>query len=195
MFRLEVLSRVLSCANDQPRNKQAKDQKAQRNYDLICAHELQIGARPAISSLGCRQKAATCRANSPVFSAYIPLCAQSGSLSSPKQEDLKWLTTIFQSRHQTGPTAFRLIAGQALEASRLSLRASLSCLLCCMRFLAVSQQKIQTKRQPLPLKKLFQQFPLNNTQDHHSPQKAGGALCAFGFSVFGSTTSSKVSQC
>lgn len=91
---------------------------------------------PADSSRPPKRQPASARPNPPAFSAYLPFGAGSSILSSPKQEDLKWLTMIFQNRHPIGPIVFRSTVDQGLAGLALSLRGSSSCWLFFMPSLA-----------------------------------------------------------
>jgi hypothetical protein len=69
---------------------------------------------------------ATSRPKRPAISAHVPTRAKPAIVSSPKQEDLKWLTTTSRNLRRTGRTVFRTTRGRALGGWGLSLLASLS---------------------------------------------------------------------
>lgn len=109
---------------------------------------------------------AASRPNAPAFSARVPTLTNSASLSLPKQEDLKWLTTTSRNLRRTGRTAFPSIRDQARGAWGLSLLASLlysSYFTPSSGALASRLNKTQAPSRPLLKRHLRQQ---NN--DHHS---------------------------
>jgi hypothetical protein len=102
---------------------------SQGSHDLICRHFADVVA----DSGRCKSDvSATRRPNRVAISAYIPTRAKTAILASPKQEDLKWLTTISQNRHPTVRTGFPQAKDLAWAVWGSFSWASSSCLLCFM---------------------------------------------------------------
>ena len=97
--------------DDRPNNA---NNKKRADYSINEFHAFEMGLVSAISSLGFPPQAATCCPNRPAISAHMFFSRPTAILVPPKQEDLKWLTTTYQSRHRTGPiTTPRLARGGA----------------------------------------------------------------------------------
>ncbi len=184
IFRVSVIDNATTGEIVAQRPKNAKSTKdCDKGNDPV--HTLYMGGTSANSSLGGHGQTATHRPIQPANSAHVSMSVQPARVSSPKRKDIPWLTTIFQNQRLTGPTAFRWTAVRERVALGLSLRASLSCLLCFTPSLAAracQQPKTQATSLPQQLKQFLRQ--LNKTQDHHSSQKAESTVCAFGFFAF-----------
>lgn len=124
--------------------------------DLICAHVLSL-----VADSGRRKSRQTAirRPNRPAFSAYMAKRQNHAILDSPKQEDLKWLTTIFPNRRTTGLIACQQAKDPGQGGLALSSRASLSCLCCSTLFSAGPA------------------FPLNKTQAQSQRQRRQRPQC------------------
>ncbi len=125
-----------------------------------------VSTVPADSSRSNTGQTATSCPNAPAFSAHIPLPVQSANLSSPKQEDLKWLTTTSRNLRRTGRTAFRTTQGRARVAWGLSSSALSLCSLCYTPSSeALPYRLSKTQAQSHPLSK---RHPRQRNNEHHS---------------------------
>ena len=144
------------------------------DYDLICCHLHNVVA----DSGRCKSAvSATRRPNCQVISAYIPTRAKTAILASPKQEDLKWLTTISQNRHPIVRTGFPQAQAKDLAwAVWVSFSwASSSCLLCFMLCSEVPRYRLsKTQAASLPQQRLKRRLPIQHQRpcqannDRHS---------------------------
>ncbi|AGI72109.1 hypothetical protein OA238_c20060 [Octadecabacter arcticus 238] len=94
---------------------------------------------------------ATSRPNRVAIFAYIPTRAKTAILASPKQEDLKWLTTISQNRHPTVRTGFSQAKDLAWAVWGSFSWASSSCLLCFMLCSVAQRYRLSKTQAQHPL--------------------------------------------
>lgn len=195
MVALGICARDTTAANQQEDNPRQKEQQGQRDQNFVCAHVIEIGPHspnfnPALEGAGAAgptseggsgrmrslmvlanssrmqpAQTATSRPKPAAISAYIPSHSQHATVSSPKQEDLKWLTMTSQSPHLTGRTASQGEAkGPARGVLDLSLWARLSCLSCFTRCLAGRVFRLTKTQASLSLTRLRPSLTRRSTQ-------------------------------
>lgn len=133
---------------------------------------------PADSSRSKSSIPATRRPNRLAFSAYVPSREEPVMMSSPKKDDLKWLTMISQNRRPTVRTGFQQAVAQAKDlawASWGSLSWASSCLSCSTPSLA-GQVCHLSKTQVLLHQRSKRCQP---NKRHHSPTIAVGRGAIF----------------
>jgi hypothetical protein len=163
-----------ACAQAQVYKPSCQKDADDWNDYLVCGNASNVVADSGRRKSGV---SATRRPNCQAISAYIPTRAKTAILASPKQEDLKWLTTISQNRYRIVRTGFPQAQAKDLAwAVWVSFSwASSSCLLCFMLCSEVPRYRLsKTQAASLPQQRLKRRLPIQHQRqcqannDRHS---------------------------